>query len=307
MAVDGITRADAEAAFDEALSAELINALPRQSAALSNLTVIPMGTLTTRIPVLSALPTAAFLNADQAPKPLSEAAWQGKLLTAEEIAVIVPISETVLEDGSIDVMQRVTDLIVQEFGRVLDAAVFFGTGAPSTFPTGGLNAAAGPAMRVEASGVPSTDLNALFALIEDLGLDVSDVFATRAMKAALRGQTGVGGVPIYVPEAGMPNVGSIWGVPTAYPLGWDKSVATAIAVNDSVAVLGLRSDVKTKVLTEATLTGFGNLAERDSIAIRATMRVAFTLANPVSIDNPTGILPIGVLTPAAPVVTRTAK
>lgn len=307
MAVDGITRADAEAAFDEALSAELINALPRQSAALSNLTVVPMGTLTTRIPVLSALPSAAFLNADQAPKPTSEVAWQGKMLTAEEIAVIVPISETVLEDASIDVMQRTTDLIVQEFGRVLDAAVFFGTGAPGTFPVGGIFGAATAAQKIAETGVPSTDLNALFALIEDLGLDVTDVFATRAMKAALRGQTGIGGVPIYVPNEGQPNVGSIWGVPTAYPLGWDKTKATAIAVNDSVAVLGLRSDVKTKVLTEATLTGFGNLAERDSIAIRATMRVAFTLANPVSIDNPDGTLPIGVLTPAAGMAARSTK
>ena len=295
MAGDGITRTDAEALFDEALSAELINALPKQSAALSNLTVVPMGTSTSRIPVLSALPTAAFLSADQAVKPQSEAAWGKKILTAEEIAVIIPISETVLEDASIDVMQRTIDLIVQEFGRVLDAAVFFGTGAPATFPTGGIFGQIAAGQKVTATADIAADLNAAFAHVEDSGLDVTDVFAMRQMKAVLRGQTGTGGYPIYVPTEGNPNVGSIYGVPAAYPLGWDKTKAEAIALNDSAFILGLRSDVKTKVLTEASLTGFGNLAERDSIAIRATMRVAFQTANPVNIDNPTGVLPAAAI------------
>lgn len=304
MAVDGITQADAEALFDEALSGELINALPRRSAALSNLTVVPMGTKTTRIPVLSALPTARFLNASQDPKPLSEAAWQGKLLTAEEIAVIVPIDENVIEDASIDVVSRTVDLIVQEFGRVLDAAVFFGTGAPGTYPTGGLFDAA---MKVSGTGNIADDLNDLFGAVEETGQDVSDVFAARALRTRLRGQKDGNGAPVYVPTQGDPNVGSIYGVPTAYPMGWNKAAADAIALDDTVAVLGLRSDVKTKILTEATLTGFGNLAEKDSIAIRAVMRVAFTLANPVSIDNPTGALPIAALTPFVAAAARSAK
>jgi HK97 family phage major capsid protein len=297
MAVDGITQADAEALFDEALAGELINALPKKSAALQGLTVVPMGTKTARIPVLSALPTAAFLNASQAVKPQSEAAWANKLLTAEEIAVIVPIDENVIADASIDVVQRTIDLIVQEFGRVLDAAVFFGTGAPTTFPVGGLFAAAA---KVEGSGNPGDDMNSLFSAVEEIGNDVTDVFASRSLRSTLRGMKDGNGSSIYVPTEGNPNVGSIYGVPAAYPLGWDKTKADAIAVDDSCAIIGLRSDVKTKILTEASLTGFGNLAERDSIAIRAVMRVGFTLANPASLENPTGVLPIAALTPKAP-------
>lgn len=295
MAVDGITISDAEALFDEALAGELINALPRSSAALTALSVVPMGTKTARIPVLSALPTAAFLSADQEIKPQSEAAWVGKTLTAEEIAVIIPVSETVLEDASIDVVSRVTSLIVQEFGRVLDAAVFFGTGAPATFPTGGIFGAVAAGNKVTATADVAADLNAMFGAVEANGHDVSDVFATRGMKTLLRGITGVGGSPVYIPSEGMPNVGSIYGVPTQYPLGWDKTKANALAIDDSAAIVGLRSDVKTKILTEASLTGFGNLAERDSIAIRAVMRVAFQIANPVSIDNPTGEVPFAAI------------
>ena len=296
MAVDGITQADAEALFDEALASELITALPSSSAALQALTVIPMGTRTSRIPVLSALPTAAFLSADQAPKPMSEAAWTNKTLTAEEIAVIVPISESVLEDASIDIVSRTIGLIVQEFGRVLDAAVFFGTGAPATFPAGGIFGQTPAGNKFAMGSDISADLNKMFGFVEATGLDVTDVFATRAMKANLRGITTAVGTPVYVPSDGAPNVGSVYGVTTRYPLGWDSTKAQAMAINDGSAIIGLRSDVKTKILTEASVTGFGNLAEKDSVAIRAVMRVAFQVANPISIDNPNGDLPFAAIT-----------
>lgn len=298
---DNVGFDNAEATFDEVLAAELINSLPQASAALKALTVVPMGTYTERIPVLSALPTAQFLTADQEIKPKSATAWKNVMLQAEEIAVIVPISENVIADSSIDVVSRTTQLIVQEFGRVLDAAVFFGEGAPASYPAGGIYGAA----LAQGTVVPGTaaiadDLNAMFGQVEEMGHDVTDVFADRALRTQLRGQKDGNGAPIYVPTEGDPNVGFVYGVPTYYPLGWDKSKATAIALDDSCAILGLRSDVKTKILTEANITGFGSLAERDSIAIRATMRVAFQLADPVSILNDTPLLPISALQPVTP-------
>jgi len=292
---------NAEATFDVVLASELVNQLPQASAALRNLTVIPMGTFTERIPVLSALPTATFLTADQEIKPKSATAWKNVWLQAEEIAVIVPISENVIADSSIDVVSRTTSLIVQEFGRVLDQAVFFGNGAPASYPAGGIfGAAQAQGTVVSGTGAIADDLNAMFGQVEALGYDVSDVFADRALRTALRGQKDGNGGSIYVPTEGDPNLGFIYGVPTSYPLGWDKTKATAIALDDSCAILGLRSDVKTKILTEANITGFGSLAERDSIAIRATMRVAFCLADPVSVLNDTPLLPISAMTPVAP-------
>ncbi len=197
---------NAEATFDEVLAAELINSLPQSSAALRNLTVIPMGTYTERIPVLSALPTAQFLTADQEIKPKSATAWKNVMLQAEEIAVIVPISENVIADSSIDVVSRTTQLIVQEFGRVLDAAVFFGTGAPSSYPAGGIfGAAQAQGTVVAGSGAIADDLNEMFGQVEELGHDVTDVFADRALRTSLRGQKDGNGAPIYVPtEAQLP-------------------------------------------------------------------------------------------------------
>ena len=60
---------------------------------------------------------------------------------------------------------------------------------------------------------------------------------------------------------------------------------------------GLREDVTIKILDEATITGFGNLAEKDSIAVRAVMRVAFAIADPVSIETGAQEVPVAALTP----------
>lgn len=291
----GIDRKDAEALFNTALEAELITALPRYSQAMETLNVIPMGDKVSRIPVLSALPTARFLSVEQEIKPQTNVAWDQVLLTAEEIAVIVPIDETVIADAKADVMGRTTQLILQEFGRVLDAAVFFGAGAPATYPKNGLFGAARKV--VTATTSIAADFNDAFGAVEEIDHEVNAVYGSRTIKATLRGQKSDLGIPVYLPNDGNPNLGSIYGVPTAFPLGWDKTKAQAIVMDRQTAVLGLRSDIQTKILTEATLTGFGNLAERDSIAIRAVMRVGFAIANPASINDPDRALPIAAIGP----------
>lgn len=294
----GITTTEAEALFAEAVAPNVVEMATKSSVALSTLPTIPMGTKTTRLPILSALPTGAFLAADQDVKPLSSAAWDSKLLTAEEIAVIVPVSEAVIADASIDVVGKVTELIGQEFARVIDAAVFFGTGAPASWPSGGIHGVATTATQtLVATDVPATDFNALFQILETAGYDPTDVYAGRTLKALLRGQTDGNGTPIYNPLDGAGSYGTLYGVPLSYPLGWNAASADALVVDDSGLMIGMRQDVTIKLLSEATLTGFGNLAEKDSVAVRAVMRVAFQIANPVSIDTGTQVYPVATMTP----------
>lgn len=303
MPADGITRADAEALFAEAVAPQVVEAVTRQSAALTTLPTIPMGSKVTRLPVLASLPTGAFLSADQEVKPQTEVSWANKTITAEEIAVIVPISETVIADASIDVVGKVTELISQEFGRVLDAAVFFGVGAPATYPTGGLHGLANTAgQKAAATGDIGQDADTVLALVENLGYDPTNVYAGRSIKSALRSQQTALGTSVYNPADAPGNTfGSLYGVPLGFPLGWDKAKADAIAVDRAGIVLGLRQDVTIKLLTEATLTGFGNLAEKDSVAVRAVMRVGFAVADPVSVDTGARKYPVGLLTPKAAV------
>lgn len=300
MPVDGITRTDAEALFAEQVAPNVVEAATKQSVALATIPTVPMGSATMRIPILSALPTGAFLTADQAVKPSSEAAWDKKYLTAEELAVVVVISDTVIADATIDVVASVTKLIAQEFARVIDAAVMFGTGAPATWPTGGLDGVATAAgQTVTSVNNPATDYSALLGILENAGYDPTDIYAGRQLKGVLRNMTGAGGVPIYNPLDGGITTGSLYGVPLSFPLGWDAAKADALAIDDAGVILGLRQDLQIKVLDQATITGFGNLAERDSIAVRATMRLGFQVANPINIGTGTRIYPVSKLIPLA--------
>lgn len=283
-----IDRTAAAELFQEAVAPRVAEKATESSVVLGSLPVIPMGDKVMRMPVLSALPTAAFLTADQDVKPTSVASWDKVLLTAEEVAVIVPISETVIADSSIDVVAKVTDLIAQEFGRVVDAAALFGTGAPASWPSGGLYGIADTASQtVQQSAVVADDWNDLFAELEEIGYDVTDVFATKRVKSILRGQKDGNDSPLYVPTQGGAGVGEVYGVPVKYPSGgaWSDADVLALAVDRSTVTFGLRQDVTIKILSEATLTGFGNLAEKDSIAVRAVMRVGFAVANPVTLDT----------------------
>src|SRR5688500_9630786 len=105
------------------------------SAALRMFRNIPVAQAQTRFPVLSALPVAYWVTGDTGLKQTSEMAWTNKYLNVEELAVIVPIPENVLDDTSFDVWGEVRPEIEVAMGRAFDAAVFFGTNAPATFPT----------------------------------------------------------------------------------------------------------------------------------------------------------------------------
>lgn len=298
-----VTRSDVEDAFAEVVASDVLQYAQESSAALSSFPIVSMGTATYKMPVLAALPTGGFLSADQDVKPSSTMSWDGVQLVAEEVALIVPISETAIADANFDVVSAVRQAMGQEFARIVDAAVFFGTGAPATFPTDGLvGTAISETQTVEAGGQDQTvadDLNALFGIVEDIS-EVTNVFAARSLRTSLRGLKDGNGAPIYVPTMGAANVDGIYGVPTKYPVAWDATGADgalALAVDRSMVALGLRQDITFKLLDQATITNFGNLAEKDSIAIRAVMRVACAIANPVSLRAGARVYPMAAYRP----------
>lgn len=289
----GITRTEAASLFTEAFRTEVLNVTTRESVAMSSITTVAMSNKKDKLPVLSTLPTASFLAAEGDVKPESKVSWDHKFLTAEEIAVIVPIDDSVLADSQIDVAGQVTSLVGQEFARVIDAAVFFGTGAPASWPTGGLFGAVAAGDKVEYADV--TSWGAVFDSVEVKGMDVSRVWASRSIRAGLRNPI-IPGQAIPLPDVG---VNGIYGVTPQYPLGWDKTDALAIVGDPSCAVLGIRQDLTFDWSTEATLTGYGSLWEKDATALRAVMRVGFVLANPINIETGDRSLPLAALIPDA--------
>ena len=303
-----INRADALALLKEASVGDIIQEATQASAALSTFRTLRMGSKQHRMPVLSALPTAAFVgeSATEAGgvKPTSEVSWENKFLNAEEIAVIIPIHENVLEDQSFDIWGEVRPLVAEEFGRVLDKAVFYGTNKPAGWTDAALipGAIAAGNSVVAGTGVDlADDFNNAFGQVEDEGFDVNVAYAGRNLRRQLRGLRDADGNPIYLDGVRSDNnTASIFGQELFYVRNgsWDRTATTALVGDREKAIIGIRSDMEVKFLDQATVGGI-NLAERDMVALRFKFRVGYATAAPKFTreggENP---YPFSVITPA---------
>lgn len=304
-----ISRTDASAQMPEDVGAELTRAVIETSAALSLFTHVPMSRAQKRMPVVSALPTAYFVNGDTGLKQTTEAAWANKYLDAEEIAVIVPIPEAVLDDTSFDVWTSIKPLLAEAAGRTLDAAIFFGTNKPASWPSAILTAATAAANTYErgtnnaAAGGVAQDISELFSLVEADGYDVNGIIAARAYRGLLRGVRATTG------ERGDMRVdsGSAYGVDIKYPMRGLWTTACEMIVGDfTEGMLGVRQDWTYKVLDQAVIqdqTGaiVYNLAQQDMVALRLVGRFAFQVANVINRDEAVEAnrYPFGVMTNAS--------
>lgn len=292
-----IDRTGAAALIPEDYSHEIIKGVIAQSAALTRFRHAPMSRKQQRMPVESVLPIAYFVNGDTGLKKTTEHQWTNKYLNAEEIAVIIPIPEAVLDDVDFDVWAEVTPRAQEALGRVLDAAVFFGTNKPASWPTAIIDAASaagnvyheGTATAQE--GGLAADISNLFSTVEDDGYDVSGAIASRVWRGRLRNVRDNQGRllnEVSPTEA--------YGVPITYPMRgqWQTGEhgVSFVAGDFSQGILGVRQDVTYKVLDQAVITDdqgavILNLAQQDSVALRIVARLAFQVPNPINYDQPT--------------------
>src|SRR5690554_469634 len=91
--------ADSDPLVPEPVSREIIQQMPSASAVLSLARRVTMPALTQRLPVLSVLPEAYFVSGDTGLKQTDRQQWRNVFLTAEEIAVIVPVPEQYFDDA----------------------------------------------------------------------------------------------------------------------------------------------------------------------------------------------------------------
>ena len=297
-----ISKAEALALLAEQDIDEIINPKTSQSAALQSFHSVKMTAGTAKMPVLAALPTAGWVTdtgASTDTKPTSKMSWKDKNLVAEEIAVIVPIHENTLADSKFDIWGQVRPLVVAEFGRVLDLAIFQGVNKPASWTDAALiPGAIAAGNTLEATSDVAEDFNDAFSLVENDEFDVNAVYTGRFMRSQLRGLRDSQNRPVYLDALRSDgDTSSIYGQDLFYVTNrsWDRNQAIALVGDRDAVTLGIREDVQVKLLDQATVGGI-NLAERDMVAMRFKFRVAYATAYSTA-GMAVNAYPFSVITP----------
>lgn len=299
----------------EEFQREIIQNVPEMSAVMSLATRAPnMSRAQRRIPVLSVLPTAYFLNpgpaarsdaSDITRKKLTRQLWENKYLDAEELAVIVVVPENVLEDSDYDIWGEVKPKLLEAFGLAFDQAVFYGTNAPAIWPDAIVPAsvAVNNYVALGSLGDLYDDImgdGGLISKVEEDGFMVNGHVSAMTMRGKLRGlreksADGTnGGQPIFkaLYKEGVQGATryELDGERMIFPRNGsiDPSQSLLISGDWSQLVYAIRKDITWKILSEAVIqdpvTGeiLYNLAQQDAVAIRAVMRLAWQVPNPIN-------------------------
>lgn len=284
---------------------EIIAEAPKSSVLLSRAKKVRLSAKKAKQPVLATLPEAYWVNGDTGLKQTTKSTWKNINITAEELAVIVPIPDALLDDADVPLWDEVKPLLVEAIGKKVDAAGIFGDDKPDSWPE---------------AIVPScvTAGNVVYRGGKDLGVDVADAgkllaeqgfgingFASKpGMQWELVGLRNANGDPIYTQSlSGAPQSG-LYG----YPLNevstgvWDAEKVDILAGDWNKFVIGIRQDITYDLFKEGVISDENgkvllNLMQQDCKALRVVFRVGFQVAVPVTRLG--GKYPAAIVAPAS--------
>lgn len=314
-----IDRQAAEALIQEQLINTIQQDAPKQSVFMGLARKLPnMTSKQTRMPVLDMLPMAYWVNGDNGFKQTSEQAWDNVYLTAEELAVIVPIPEAVVDDASFDILGEIQPRVVEAIGQRVDSAIIFGVNRPAAWPADIITRARQAGNNVAPGPSPNYyDLimgdGGLIAKVEESGRMVTGALSGMGMRAKLRGLKGTDGHPIFKSDMQGSTQYALDGAPMYFPMNgsFDNSVAQLIVGDFSQAVYSIRQDITVKILDQGVIQDPStkaivyNLAQQDMIALRVVFRMGWALPNPATrMDGDRTSCPFAYLEPATAVTTQ---
>ncbi|MFT3877145.1 MAG: phage major capsid protein [Propioniciclava sp.] len=312
-----VGRADvAEAMMPDQVITEIIQTTPEDSVVLTRAKKVRLSAKKAKQPVLATLPEAYWVDGDTGLKQTTNVTWSGLSITAEELAVIVPIPNAVVDDSNVPLWEQVKPLLKEAIGKAVDRAALFGVNKPASWPAGIIPAAiaAGNVAKVGAfvSGTtgPTHDLASAFLTVAEKasakGFAVNGFIARPGLNWRLRGLKDNQGQYLFGAATQGGNA-SLFGfnLDEARNGAWDAAVAEGIAIDWSKFVVGVRQDVTYDLFSEGVISDNTgkvvlNLMQQDSKALRVVMRVGFQTAVPrTRLDGGTFAYPAGVVTPAA--------
>lgn len=290
-----IDRSGAESLIPTQESNEIIQGAITQSAVLSRgRRLANMTSRQYKMPVLDMLPIAYFVNGDTGQKQTTKQQWDKKYITAEEIAVIVPIPEAVLDDSEYDIWAEVRPRITEAFGKVIDSAILFGVNKPTSWRNDVVATATAAGAIVTLGSADNLydkimSEDGVIAKVENCGYFVNGHMADISMRAKLRGLKNTNGDPLFKSDLQGSTQYALDGSPMVFPNNgaFDKSKALMISGDFSQLVYSIRQDITFKLFAEGVVQNTDgsiayNLMQNDMVALRAVMRLGWEIPNPIN-------------------------
>lgn len=322
---DVISRGDAGALIPQEVSNEIIKSVSERNPLLSLARRLPnMASNQRRMPVLNALAMAYFVAGDSGLKQTTEINWANRFIDAEELAVIVPIPEAVLDDSDYDIWAQVRPEVEIAINQAIVQAVLYGTNIPASWTTnlggqaGILAGATAAGHVVSLAGGGFADLydailaesapgaaNGVLMLLEADGFMATGHIADVGLRGRLRGLRDANGNPIFKSGVQERTRYELDGEPLYFPT--DGSINPALSWMFSgdwqQLVYAIRQDMTYTVANQAIIQDAAgnivyNLFQQDMVALRVVMRLGFALPNPINRMNPNAATryPFAVLT-----------
>lgn len=319
MATNIINRTDLSGLIPEPVTRQIIQGVTEGSAVLQMGRRLPnMTSKTETMNVLDMLPTAYFVNGDNGMKQTTKMKWDKKRIYAEEIAVIVPIPEAVLDDADYDIWGEVRPRLVEAFGKVIDSAILFGTNKPASWRDSVLDTCKKAGSVVAATPYIYDDIMAesgVIAKVEESGYFINGFMSAIQMRAKLRGLKDLNGVPLFKSDMQGATPYALDGSPMYFPRNgaFDTTKALMFAGDWTELVYSIRQDITFKIFDQGVVQDPSdnsivyNLMQNDMVALRAVMRLGWEIPNPKSAynDNIANPCPFAVYAPAGTVSTVT--
>lgn len=315
-----ITRSEVSTIIEEDYGRDFLSWAAKSSAVLSAFPTRNMGTKTVNEPVMLTKPQAGWVGESatlsEGVKPTSQVTWGNKQLVAEELAVIIPIHENVLDDATEDLLLDITKAGGEAIGFALDAAVLFGWGKPTSWTSRDLFASAQNGGNVFAIGSAGTDDDLSGSILQAADklsgrYEPTTLLGKRGLRFKLANQRATTGEPIFQPTMNAApgfSSGLVHGLDAFWVSGsvsdgsggdrevWNPATATALVADRSRVLIGVRQDITVKFLDQATVGGI-NLAERDMVALRFKARFAYALGDAIAYGSAnTGSSPVAAIT-----------
>ncbi len=312
-----INKAAAEALIRDAVVDEIFQSPIEESYFMRLARRLPTAAAGTEsLKVVDSLPMTYWVDGETGQKQTTAMSWTKEKIHFAELAAIVPIPESVVEDADVDIIGEIIPRLRESIGAKVDEVTFTGKGRPANFPLGIVQMArqAGNNVAAPITYDSLLGVGGLFSKVEESGAAVDNVVAGLSARAALRGIKDEQGMPIFKTDMQTATPYALDGAPVWFPRngGFDPTIAQMIAGDWSLAVYAVRKDVDVRIFTEGVVqdvdgTILYNLMQNDMLAIRVTFRFGWAVPNAASPINPNRLLvPFAYIEPATAQTTYTA-